>query len=118
MKLYRPILIESADQAEALPEGTVAHRVLKFESIWETLEQPEVAVKFGRNAWNSTAVDADSWDWLDQHLVGWTALVPIEAKEETTHEMRTSRGVENFAPSHGIFSAPSRRLVTPWEEAQ
>lgn len=80
--LYKPVLIESAEQAEALPEGTVANRVLTFESTRDTVAQPEVAVKIGVNAWSSTAVDADAWDWLDRHLVGWTALVPIEAEEE------------------------------------
>lgn len=80
--LYRSVEIESAEQAEALPEGTIANRVLTFESIWETVTQPEVAIKIGCNAWYSSAVDADAWDWLDRHLVGWTALVPIEAEEQ------------------------------------
>lgn len=98
--LYRPVLIESAEQAEALPEATVAVHPdhwprEKFQSVWQECD----------GLWDNSA------------MVGWTALVPIEAEEETTHEMRTSRGVENFAPSHGILPVPSRRLVTPWEDA-
>lgn len=104
--LYRPVLIESAEQAEALPDGTLAHRVLKFESMWDTVEQPEAAVKVGINAWRSTAVDDDAWDWLDRHLVGWTALVPIEAEEET-HSIQT-RG--QTTPEWRT------RLVTSWQE--
>lgn len=111
--LYRPVLIESAEQAEALPEGTIANRVLKFESTWETLEQPEVAVKIGRNAWYSTAVDDDAWDWLDRHLVGWSALVPIEAEEQTRPGNWFSPG--GFCPEKLVYHPGATRLVTPWE---
>lgn len=115
--LYRPVLIETTEQAEALPEGTIANRVLKFESIWETLEQPEVAVKTGRNAWCSTAVDDDAWDWLDRHLVGWTALVPIEAEEETDLPYFDLKPAI-YASILGVAPrGPRTRLVTPWEEA-
>lgn len=110
--IYVPRLIESAEQAEALPEGTVANRVLTFESTWDTVTQPEVAVKIGVNAWYSTAVDADAWDWLDRHLVGWTALVPIEAEEER-EEARSVSILHG-----GTYTWPARtRYVTPWEEA-
>lgn len=122
MIVYVPTPITSVEQAEALPVGTVAHRVLKFESIWETVTQPEVAVKVGLMAWQSTAVDDDAWDWLDRHLVGWTALVPIEAEEETvacgndwsipTHEGLMPNG--DVVPNGWTIHA---RLVTPWEEA-
>lgn len=145
--LYRPVLIESAEQAEALPVGTVAHRVLKFESTWDTIEQPEVAVKIGINAWCATAVDDDAWDWLDRHLVGWSALVPIEAEEETqgittwprpddapwpkrSHLCEDSAGDYYYRDedgvahditeemTHWLAAQPVRtRLVTPWEEA-
>ena len=109
MIIYVPRLIESAEQAEALPAFTVARyidgdvraAIKTIDGIWESIPG-----FYGEEA------------HFSEDFIGWTALVPIEAEEETTHEMRTSRGVENFAPSHGIFSAPSRRLVTPWEEAQ
>ena len=131
--LYRPVLIESAEQAASLPQGTIAHRVLEFESTWETITQPEVAMKIGLNAWHSTAVDDDAWDWLDRHLVGWTALVPIEAEEETvlvyadepgsmwTAETfrfaREARAIADGRPSHLPAVEPRTRLVTSWEEA-
>lgn len=79
--VYVLVPITSVEQAEALPIGTIAHRVLTFESTRDTYEQPEVALKVGRNAWYSNAVDDDAWDWLDRHLVGWTALVPVEVYE-------------------------------------
>lgn len=90
--LYRPVLIESAEQAEALPQGTVA--------ISEDIA-PEVFVK-----------DGDSWmgthgpgAFTNESAVGLEALVPIEVEEET----------DTLDYVHG--EGPSvRRLVTPWEE--
>lgn len=65
--LYRPVLIESAEQAEALPIGTVAlllfgHRTKTMGGWWET--------PTGGGLDESRAV------------VGAQALVPIEAAEE------------------------------------
>ena len=86
--LYRPVPIESAEQAEALPEGTVA--------IAEEFA-PEVFVK-----------DEDSWmgthgpgAFTNESAVGLEALVPIEAEEQ------------HVAPDAITYS----RYVTAWEEA-
>ena len=83
--LYRPALIESAEQAEALPEGTIA-----------THDEHWPAVRCTPNRWESSARDMKHAD-----MVGWTALVPIEAEEE------------HVAPDAITYS----RYVTPWEEA-
>ena len=97
--IYVPRLIESAEQAEALPEGTVVKRARK-DGI------PEVAIKYDDDA------DGESWlgtldrYWSDHMMVGWTALVPIEA-EEGTDTIQT--GAEH--------SYTRTRYVTPWEEA-
>ena len=89
--LYKPVLIESVEQAEALPEGTVA--------ISEEFA-PEVFVK-----------DEDSWmgthgpgAFTNESAVGLEALVPIEA-EEGTDTVQT--GAEHFYTR--------TRYVTPWE---
>ena len=89
--LYRPVLIESAAQAEALPEGTVA--------ISEEFA-PEVFVK-----------DEDSWmgthgpgAFTNESAVGLEALVPIEAEEEMDTDYYM-----------GGDGSPMRRYVTPWE---
>ena len=84
--LYKPVLIESAEQAEALPVGTVAmwphgHFVMTAEGRW---------LSPGRGV-QSTAGG----------LVGYAALVPIEAEEE------------HVAPDAITYS----RYVTAWEEA-
>ena len=84
--LYRPVLIESAEQAEALPTGTIAmwnhgHFTMTTEGRWLS---PGGGVQ-------STA----------RGLVGYTALVPIEAVEE------------HVAPDAITYT----RYVTAWEEA-
>lgn len=65
--LYKPVKIESAEQAEALPEGTIAlllfgHRTKTTGGWWET--------PTGGGLDESRAV------------VGAQALVPIEAEEQ------------------------------------
>ena len=72
MKLYRPVLIESVEQAEALPEGTVIihaeyYPQEKFDGLW------------GREG-NSSASLAEE--------EGWSALVPVEAEEELVERSR------------------------------
>ena len=83
--LYKPVLIETAEQAEALPEGTVATSEFGF----------------AREKWCGgwTGADGDAlYDHL--HMLGWVALVPIEAEEK--------RGYISGALTH-------TRYVTPWE---
>ena len=95
--VYVPRLIESAEQAEALPLFTIA-----------TIEDspatgyPEVARKIV-NGWRNR----DLMDGLIPHanMVGWTALVPIEAEEEF--------GAGGDGMDEDFYL--TRRLVTPWE---
>ena len=94
--LYRPVLIESAEQAEALPIGTLARH------------DDHMPVEKWRDEGGST-----HWGYIEEGvevelLRGWEALVPIEAEEET-HSIQT-RG--QTAPEWRT------RLVTPWEEAR
>ncbi|OFT62583.1 hypothetical protein HMPREF3159_03465 [Brachybacterium sp. HMSC06H03] len=103
--LYRPVLIESAEQAEALPFGTVAKRTKWRESGEQDYYS---AVRVGYNAWFTTSDTADRQDSLSRHMVGWTALVPIEAVEE--------REDTSEFDWDGFVVRESTRLVTPWEE--
>ena len=100
--LYRPVRIESAEQAEALPVGTIAHTGMPRRPV-------HVAVRIERR-------DGDPRAWMEsmgvnlhshRAMPGWTALVPIEAEEETRISETRSRW-RGFKES---------RLVTPWEEA-
>ena len=95
--LYRPVLIESADQAEALPLGMVATSPV--------IDAVAIRVGYGLG-WS---VSGDEMSDQHAHMVGWTALVPIEAEEETRHGLV---GLIDPAAPHD-----ERRLVTPWEEA-
>ena len=84
--LYRPVLIETIEQAEALPAGTSVKR-----AVWhESGDQDYCAgVKIGFNTWFTTSPTAERQDalsrhvigWTSRHVVGWTALVPVEAEE-------------------------------------
>ena len=73
--LYRPVLIESVEQAEALPDGVVLIREGHF--------------AFQKSAGRFVSADPHdlpvgaAWE-----VVGWTALVPIEAEEELVEKRR------------------------------
>lgn len=91
--LYKPVLIESVEQAEALPAFTVASyidgdvraAIKTIDGIWESIPS-----FYGEEA------------HFSEDFIGWTALVPIEAEEETMWE------------DSAYFQAQTR-LVTPWE---
>ena len=98
--LYKPVLIETAEQAEALPEGTIATHPESLPIPIELSHDPDEGV-------SGYGIGTDLI-WCED-LVGWTALVPIEAEEETTGALVNRVGE--------IHWEESRRLVTPWEAA-
>ena len=94
--LYHTVLIESAEQAEALPDGAVLIR----------------EGHFAFQKYKGRFVSADPHDlpvgaaW---EVIGWSALVSIEAEEEH----RPAHWMDAYYPN-----APKRmqtRYVTPWE---
>ena len=101
--VYVPRLIESAEHAEALPLGTVS---IDFDSQG----QPYQASIRVRGGWYCTGeVAADGSPWLAPHdvMAGDTALVPIEAEEETLAEYAVR---QDWQPDRLVH-----RYVTPWE---
>ena len=100
--IYVPRLIESAEQAEALPRKT-----LVFDNETDGWIQP--LIKVGRDDGDWFWMGDAEWEPHPGDLVGWTALVPIEAEEETTGALVNRAG--------DIHWEESRRLVTPWETA-
>ena len=121
--LYRPVLIESAEQAEALPVGTVAIDL-------DSQGQPRQASIRVRCGWYCTGeVAADGSPWLAPYdaMVGDYALVPIEAEEETRRVAKAPDGSEtHYSPGavdhpwlgDYVAALPAQsRLVTPWEPA-
>ena len=96
--LYKPVLIEYAEQAEALPVRT------------PIIIGPFVAMRPDNESfWGMSYSDAD---YTSRELVksfpdyDLTALVPIEAVEEMDTDYYM-----------GGDGSPMRRYVTPWEEA-
>lgn len=104
--LYRPVLIESAEQAEALPIGTYA-------VLWNTCR---IAVKVRAVQW-----DAESGSYGNRDMLMAEALVPIEAEEEYTTSIAQERwdvdavydSPENVRRD-GWDDPLETRLVTPW----
>ena len=89
--IYVPRLIESAEQAEALPEGTLARH-----AAGSGMDHAHKVRPLGRDVW--VAVGGNC---TNAEMVGWSVLVPIEAEEEYV------------APDAITYS----RYVTAWEEA-
>ena len=102
--LYRPVLIESAEQAEALPEGTIM-LLPAGPYVW-TARDPggEFLDHYGR-PWHFENTQDDE---------PFTALVPIEAEEETReHPTR----VEERPESAYLQPVQQVRYKTRWETA-
>ena len=87
--LYKPVLIESADlPMDKFPEGTIA----THPDHWPV-------ERCSCSRWESEGPDR-----YDPDMVGFTALVPIEAEEEMDTDYYM-----------GGDGSPMRRYVTPWE---
>lgn len=91
--LYKPVLIESAEQAETLPEDT---------PVLIKADGEAFGLEFAR-------------DLLPEHMTPvhharHYALVPIEAEVET----RDHPGI--MLPTYPPKYPQQTRLVTPWEE--
>ena len=98
--IYVPRLIESAEQAETLPEGTIMF-LPAGPYVW-TARDPggEFLDHYGR-PWHFENTQDDE---------PFTALVPIEAEED----FQKAGGASVY--DGGMGSWPDRtRLVTPWE---
>ena len=93
--LYRPVLIESAEQAEALPKGTIISCLLA----------PTVLISDEERVWvdgeDTVMTGADLYAARDV----WTALVPIEAEEETVEKRKLCQKTPDVL----------RRYVTEWQ---
>ena len=98
--LYKPVMIETAEQAEALPVGTVAR------SHGSDGEPTHACLRMANGWWCTDETNDDGTPFLVPHagMVRDTAFVPIEA-EEGTDTVQT--GAEH--------SYTRTRYVTPWE---
>lgn len=99
--VYVPVLIETAAQAEALPDGAIVIGVETGERYTRAFEGDWWGVT---EMGTSLAVDLDSGDAV-------TALVPVEAEEE--HKQAGGLSIAHG----GTRTWPARtRYVTPWTE--
>lgn len=95
--LYKPVLIESSEQAEALDAGTLLIHD-RYAPLFVVEDEDGKTLSLRRG----------SPSYMDvRNAVGWTALVPIEAEEETCS-----------VQTRGQISPEWRtRYFTPWEDA-
>lgn len=109
--LYRPVLIETAAQAEALPGKAVL--------VFASATTGEV--------WSSSLREDVFIDEIFPQFPGEAvqALVPIEAEEEWAliydgqpTLCADELDAREWSRIDGEGQAPSRRYTTPWEEAQ
>ena len=104
--LYRPVLIESAEQAEALPIGTVALSPGHQHAAEGRDFGPETPAVRAKH-YEPDAPWYSDWDGSmpSSDVVGWTALVPIEAEEETVEKRKLCQKTPDVL----------RRYVTEWQ---
>lgn len=112
--LYRPVLIESVEQADALPVGTIIRYLLA----------PTVLISDEERVWvdgeDTVMTGADLYAARDV----WAVLVPIEAEEEWAliydgedpTPCADEADAREWARIDGEGHAPSRRYTTHWEE--
>lgn len=74
---YTPVRLETVDQVNALPIGTVAKRVRRHETFWDSYDIYDVAIK-DESGWATTASDAH---FGPEDLIGWTAFARIYHNE-------------------------------------
>lgn len=116
--LYKPALIQTKAEAEALPVGAVATR-----TDGPPFPEIHVARKVGPNEWVRTD-EAPDPHWKDLAMADgrWVALVAVEATERSAvfHD-----GTEAFQPcrneesarrivDHGLGWRYITRYTTPW----
>ena len=112
--LYKPVLIETAEQAEALPIGTVTLPPARHSG------RAVATVKCDDGFWRETG---EAQPFTGPEMLDEIALVPIEAEEEWAliydgeDPMPCADEVDarEWARIDGEGQAPSRRLVTPWK---
>ena len=124
--LYKPVLIDSVEQAEALPVGTIAH---------SRLDSPELADVGYKTDSGWVLLHGHGSVWADAEVVGDFALVPIEAEEvigtefrhqitDKSYDIHVMRSTDMDNARWQVENNPKsatgrimRQYRTPWEEA-
>lgn len=74
---YTPVRLETVDQVNALPIGTVATRVRRHEAFWDGYDIYDAAIK-DESGWIATPPEGHL---KSEELIGWTALTPTHHNE-------------------------------------
>lgn len=69
---YTPVRLETVDQVNALPIGTVATRVRRHEAFWDGYDIYDAAIK-DKSSWITTTPHGY---FGPEDLIGWIALMP------------------------------------------
>ena len=83
---FTPVRLETVDQVNALPIGTVATRVKRYESTWDSYDiavikdEIEDAVFKDKSGWIGTPPK----HLIPEDLIGWIALIPTRHNETDT----------------------------------
>ena len=99
--LYKPVKIETAEQAEALPEGSL---------VRDVRSGFDYRARHALGGYLQADLDAG---------VDVEALVHIEAEEEKVRDISPEVGAygpDDEIPEH-YLGPPRTRYTTPWEEA-
>lgn len=76
---YTPTKIETVDQVNALPIGTVATYVARYESTWDSYDIENAVIK-DKSGWIGTPAK----HLIPEDLIGWIALIPARHNETDT----------------------------------
>lgn len=115
--IYKPVLIETEEQAAALPVGTIAHcqHARDHHPVFVAARALEGWVPAGQTK---------PYGHVD--VIGWTALVPVEARTEYAihdswdgdYEIIHESRLAEFERFRGVSHQPlMARTVTEWEAA-
>ena len=83
---FTPAKLETVDQVNALPIGTVATYVARYESTWDSYDiavikdEIEDAVFKDKSGWIGTPPK----HLIPEDLIGWIALIPARNNETDT----------------------------------
>lgn len=77
---YTPVRLETVDQVNALPIGTVAGRVRRHETFWDGYDIYDAAIK-DEAGWIATPPEGHL---KPGDLIGWTAFIPAHHNETDT----------------------------------
>lgn len=85
---FTPIRLETVDQVNALPIGTVATYIARYESTWDSYDIEDAVIK--DEIEHAVIKDKSGWigtppkHLIPEDLIGWTALIPAHHSETDT----------------------------------